>query len=92
MFRTNPYFICIKIVTKMGGIEAAEEMTPEQLDALSGGELLRQEASSFTQVSGSIPPAEEMTPEQLDALSGRWQALAPGSLFLHTGIGFYSSS
>ncbi len=38
----------------MGGIEAAEEMTPEQLDALSGGELLRQEASSFTQVLGSI--------------------------------------
>ena len=34
----------------MGGIEAVEEMTPEQLDALSGGELLRQEASSFTQV------------------------------------------
>ncbi len=54
MFRTNPYFICIKIVAKMGGIEAAEEMTPEQLDALSGGELLRQEASSFTQVLGSI--------------------------------------
>ena len=41
----------------MGGIEAAEEMTPDQLDALSGGELLRQEASSFTQVPLPTLPA-----------------------------------
>ena len=40
-----------EIVTKMGGIEAAEEMTVEQLEASAGGELLRQEAASFTQVS-----------------------------------------
>lgn len=39
-----------EIVTKMGGIEAAEEMTVEQLEASAGGELLRQEAASFTQV------------------------------------------
>jgi hypothetical protein len=38
----------------LGSIPLAEEMTPEQQDALSGGELLRQEASSFTQVLGSI--------------------------------------
>lgn len=27
----------------MAGIEAAEEMTPEQLDAMAGGELLKGE-------------------------------------------------
>ena len=40
-----------EMVLKMGGIEAAEEMTVEQLEASAGGELLRQEAASFTQVS-----------------------------------------
>ena len=34
----------------MGGIEAFEEMTKEQLEAVSGGELLRQEAGNFSQV------------------------------------------
>ena len=35
----------------MGGIEAVEEMTAEQLEAFSGGELLRQEAGNFNQVN-----------------------------------------
>ena len=35
----------------MGGIEAVEEMTAEQLEAFSGGELLRQEAGNFNQVT-----------------------------------------
>ena len=39
-----------EIVAKMGGVEGAEEMTAEQLEASAGGELLRQEAASFTQV------------------------------------------
>lgn len=30
----------------MAGIEAAEEMTPEQLDAMAGGELLKGEVGS----------------------------------------------
>ena len=38
----------------MGGIEAYEEMTPEQLEAVSGGELLRQEAGNFMQVRNII--------------------------------------
>ena len=42
-----------EIVAKMGGVEGAEEMTAEQLEASSGGELLRQEAASFTQVTFS---------------------------------------
>lgn len=36
-----------EIVQKMAGIEATEEMTDEQLSALSGGELLRAEGGYF---------------------------------------------
>lgn len=32
-----------EMVQKMTGIEVSEEVTPEQLEAMSGGELLRQE-------------------------------------------------
>lgn len=32
-----------EVVQKMTGIEATEEMTQEQLQAMSGGELLRSE-------------------------------------------------
>lgn len=36
-----------EIVQKMAGIEAAEEMTAEQLDAMAGGDLLKGEVSTF---------------------------------------------
>ncbi|KAJ6649298.1 THO complex subunit 2, partial [Pseudolycoriella hygida] len=39
-----------EVVQKMTGIEATEEMTVEQLNAMSGGELLRSEAGYFSQV------------------------------------------
>lgn len=39
-----------EIVQKMTGIETTEEMTDEQLEALSGGELLKSEGSTFNQV------------------------------------------
>lgn len=39
-----------EIIQKMAGIEAAEEMTIEQLSAMSGGELLRAEGGYFNQV------------------------------------------
>ncbi|XP_046666105.1 THO complex subunit 2 isoform X1 [Homalodisca vitripennis] len=39
-----------EVVQKMAGIEAAEEMTKEQLDAMAGGELLKGEAGYFSQV------------------------------------------
>ncbi|XP_037040201.1 THO complex subunit 2 isoform X2 [Bradysia coprophila] len=39
-----------EVVQKMTGIEATEEMTLEQLNAMSGGELLRSEAGYFSQV------------------------------------------
>lgn len=32
-----------EIVQKMAGIEAAEEMTADQLDAMAGGDLLKNE-------------------------------------------------
>lgn len=34
-----------EIVQKMAGIEAAEELTPEQLDAMAGGDILKGEVS-----------------------------------------------
>lgn len=39
-----------EVVQKMAGIEASEEMTDEQLAALSGGKLLRSEGGYFNQV------------------------------------------
>ena len=39
-----------EVVSKMSGIEATDQMTPEQLLALSGGDLLRQEGGYFNQV------------------------------------------
>ncbi|KAK6168365.1 hypothetical protein SNE40_020916 [Patella caerulea] len=39
-----------EIVTKMAGIEISEEVTNDQLEAMSGGELLRQEGGYFSQV------------------------------------------
>lgn len=39
-----------EIVQKMTGIETTEEMTEEQLEALSGGELLKSEGGTFNQV------------------------------------------
>ena len=39
-----------EIVQKMTGIETSEEMTDEQLEAMSGGELLKSEGGTFNQV------------------------------------------
>lgn len=36
-----------EIVQKMAGIEAAEEMTPDQLDAMAGGDLLKNEVHFY---------------------------------------------
>lgn len=37
-----------EIVQKMAGIEAAEEMTSDQLDAMAGGDLLKNEVIQVT--------------------------------------------
>lgn len=39
-----------EIVQKMAGIEASEELTTEQLEAMTGGELLRSEGGYFNQL------------------------------------------
>ncbi|XP_063616072.1 THO complex subunit 2 [Cydia splendana] len=48
--QSQDLLILKEIVQKMAGIEAAEEMTAEQLDAMAGGELLKGEAGYFSQV------------------------------------------
>merc|ERR1719468_911185 len=49
-----------EVVNKMGGIEAVEEMTAEQLEAFSGGELLRQEAGNFNQVKNTRKSSQRL--------------------------------
>merc|ERR1719305_2144804 len=44
----------------MGGIEGVEEMTSEQIEATAGGELLRQEAASFTQVKNTRKSSQRL--------------------------------
>ena len=48
--RSLDLLILKEVVHKMSGIEASEEMTNEQIDAMAGGDLLKQEAGSFNQV------------------------------------------
>ena len=56
--RSLDLLILKEIVLKMSGIEASEEMTNEQIDAMAGGDLLKQEASSFNQVSQIVFPSQ----------------------------------
>ncbi len=55
-----------EIVLKMGGIEAAEDMTSEQIDAMSGGELLRQEAGSFSQIKNTRKSSQRLKDALID--------------------------
>lgn len=48
--QSQDLLILKEIVQKMAGIEAAEEFTSDQLDAMAGGELLKGEAGYFSQV------------------------------------------
>ncbi|KAG5670760.1 hypothetical protein PVAND_001001 [Polypedilum vanderplanki] len=49
-----------EIVQKMVGIEAVEEMTNEQLSAMSGGELLKGEAGYFSQVRNTKKSSQRL--------------------------------
>ncbi|XP_053672541.1 THO complex subunit 2 [Anopheles nili] len=49
-----------EVVQKMAGIEAAEEMTSEQLQAMCGGELLRGEAGYFSQVRNTKKSSQRL--------------------------------
>ena len=44
----------------MSGIEASEEMTNEQIDAMAGGDLLRQEAGSFNQIKNTKKSSQRL--------------------------------
>ncbi|XP_071787081.1 THO complex subunit 2-like isoform X1 [Asterias amurensis] len=49
-----------EIIVKMAGIEVTEEMTPDQLDALAGGELLRAEGGYFSQVRNTKKSSQRL--------------------------------
>ncbi|XP_055634886.1 THO complex subunit 2 isoform X2 [Toxorhynchites rutilus septentrionalis] len=49
-----------EVVQKMTGIEAAEEMTAEQISAMCGGELLRGEAGYFSQVRNTKKSSQRL--------------------------------
>ena len=61
-----------EIVQKMVGIEAAEEMTSEQLSAMCGGELLKGEAGYFSQVRNTKKSSQRLK----DALASNDLAVA----------------
>ena len=44
----------------MGGIEATEEMTKEQVEAMQGGELLRSEAAHFGQIRNTKKSSQRL--------------------------------
>ncbi len=56
-----------EIVLKMSGVEAAEDMTNEQIDAMSGGELLRQEAGSFSQIKNTRKSSQRLKDALIDS-------------------------
>ena len=43
LFFSSDLLILREVLQKMAGIEISDEMTPDQLQALSGGELLKME-------------------------------------------------
>jgi THO complex subunit 2 len=49
-----------EVVQKMTGIEVSEEATPEQLLAMTGGELLRQEGGYFTAVRNTKKSSQRL--------------------------------
>uniref|UniRef100_T1GUM3 THO complex subunit 2 n=1 Tax=Megaselia scalaris TaxID=36166 RepID=T1GUM3_MEGSC len=61
-----------EVVQKMAGVESAEEFTNEQLNAMSGGELLRGEAGYFSQVRNTKKSSQRLK----DALASNDLAVA----------------
>ena len=64
--RSLDLLILKEVVLKMSGIEAAEDMTDEQIDAMAGGELLRQEAGSFNQVKNTKKSSQRLKDALID--------------------------
>ncbi|XP_055951703.1 THO complex subunit 2-like [Argiope bruennichi] len=55
-----------EVVQKMAGIEATEEMTAEQLEAMTGGELLRSEGGYFNQLRNVKKSSQRLKESLLD--------------------------
>ena len=49
-----------EVVQKMSGIEITEELTNDQLEAMAGGEMLRQEGGYFAQVRNTKKPSSRL--------------------------------
>ena len=64
--RSLDLLILKEVVLKMSGIEAAEEMTDEQIDAMAGGEILRQEAGSFNQIKNTKKSSQRLKDALID--------------------------
>lgn len=55
-----------EVVQKMAGIEASEELTSEQLEAMTGGELLRSEGGYFNQLRNVKKSSQRLKEALLD--------------------------
>ncbi|XP_022246119.1 THO complex subunit 2-like, partial [Limulus polyphemus] len=55
-----------EIVQKMAGIEATEEITPQQLESMAGGELLRAEGGFFNQMRNTKKSSQRLKDSLLE--------------------------
>lgn len=63
---TCDLYLLREIITKMSGVEVASTVTREQLEAASGGELLRNEAGQFTAARNVKKPSIRLKEALLD--------------------------
>ncbi|CAF3650173.1 unnamed protein product [Rotaria sordida] len=64
--KTCDLYLLREIITKMSGVEVASTVTREQLEAASGGELLRSEAGQFTAARNVKKPSIRLKEALLD--------------------------
>lgn len=64
--KTYDLYLLREIITKMSGVEVASTITREQLEAASGGELLRNEAGQFTAARNVKKPSIRLKEALLD--------------------------
>ncbi|CAF2116715.1 unnamed protein product [Rotaria magnacalcarata] len=64
--KTCDLYLLREIITKMSGVEVTSTVTREQLEAASGGELLRSEAAQFTAARNVKKPSIRLKEALLD--------------------------
>ncbi|CAF0914333.1 unnamed protein product [Adineta steineri] len=64
--KTCDLYLLREIITKMSGVEVSQTITREQLEAASGGELLRNEAGQFTAARNVKKPSIRLKEALLD--------------------------